>query len=251
MLMGVWNKLIEICGNIIKYITSRVDWPIIIALIAAVIFAVVVRLIVSITLGRHTGSKCESGKTGAEVAREILDRHGLEKVRIKWTFGRYNDRYIPRRKLIKLSRRVYFGRSVTAVAVAAHECGHAIQHSERYFPLKFRSVLVPIVNIFSKFSTFAIFIGCLIAIFTFVGKYVILAGLILFGFSTLFHLVTLPCEVNASKRAMVELRTFERYTDAELNGATRVLRAAAMTYISALALSVIQLVRLVRIFGRY
>ena len=251
MLVGWWNRLLELCENGIMFIVSRVDWPIIIALIIAVIFAVVVRLVVSITLRRHSKGQCEGGKTGAEVAREILDSHGLENVRIKWTFGRYNDRYIPRRKMIKLSRRVYFGRSVTAVAIAAHECGHAIQHKEKYFVLKFRSILLPIVNIFSKFSGFAVFVGGLICIFSFVGKYVILAGLILFAFSTLFHLVTLPCEVNASRRAMDYLRSARVYSESELDGAKRVLRVAAMTYISALALSVIQLMKLVRVFGRY
>jgi Zn-dependent membrane protease YugP len=145
---------------------------------------------------------------------------------------------------------VYSSSSPSAVGVAAHEVGHAIQHAENYLPIRFRTKLVPVVNFASGFSWIAIVLGLFITYSsTILGNYVVSFGILLFATTTLFHLVTLPCEFNASRRALTELELSGWYSESELGMSRKVLRAAAMTYVAALATSIIQLLRLIRIFG--
>lgn len=219
-------------------------------LVVTFIFTLVVQFKVSSTFNKFAHIKAGVGRTGAEVARRILDAHGLFDVRIERVHGNLTDHYDPRAKVLRLSEGVYSSSSPSAVGVAAHEVGHAIQHAEKYAPIEWRAKLVPVVNFASRFSWIAIMLGLFISYASIIlGDYVVGFGIVLFAATTLFHLVTLPCEFNASRRALAELDMTGWYSHSELGMSKKVLTAAAMTYVAALATSVIQLLRLIRIFG--
>ena len=210
------------------------------------VFTIVVQFKVSSTFNRYARGSAGVGKTGAEVARRILDAHGLFHVRIERVRGNLTDHYDPTAGVLRLSESVHDRSSASAVGVAAHEVGHAIQHAEKYAPIVWRGKLVPTVNFASRFSWIAIIVGTLLMYATPVlGGYVAGFGVILFVATTLFHLVTLPCELDASRRALAELELCGWYNDSELVASKKVLRAAAMTYVAALAMSLIQLLRLI------
>lgn len=214
------------------------------------VFTLIVQIKVSTTFNTYSHVSAGRGKTASEVARRILDAHGLFDVGIERVHGHLSDHYDPRARVLRLSDSVYSSSSASAVGVAAHEVGHAIQHAERYAPIVWRTKLVPIVSFASRFSWIAIVIGLIIAYSsTILGNYVVSFGILLFAATTLFHLVTLPCELNASKRALRELELTGWYSANELGASRKVLNAAAMTYVAALAMSIIQLLRLIRIFG--
>ena len=218
--------------------------------LATFVMTIVVQIKVSSTFNKYANYRPAGGRTGAQVARRILDAHGLFNVRIERVHGHLTDHYDPRSGVLRLSDSVYDNTSPSAVGVAAHEVGHAIQHAERYAPIEWRSKLVPVVNYASRFSWIAILLGILITYSSAVlGSYLLMVGILLFAATTLFHLVTLPCEFNASKRALAELELCGWYSDSELGMSKDVLRAAAMTYVAALAMSFIQLLRLIRMFG--
>ena len=225
-----------------------------ILLLVTVVLSLVAQLRVSSTFKRFSSAPSGRGRTGAEVARRILDAHGLFDVRIEKIGGTLTDHYDPRGRVLRLSSPVYGSSSASAVGVAAHEVGHAIQHAEEYKPLVIRSKLVPAVNFASRFSWIAILLGIIITgfstLFYEVGSYILFGGIILFAVTTLFHLVTLPVELNASRRALAELGLTGWYSDEELRGSKKVLSAAAMTYLAVLATSVIQLLRLLLMFSR-
>ena len=224
--------------------------------IAALVFSIVAQIKVSTTFRKYSRIPAGRGHTAADVARRILDAHGLFHVNIERVGGNLTDHYDPRSQTLRLSAGVYGSSSAAAVGVAAHEVGHAIQHATDYKPLVIRSKLVPAVNFASKFSWIAIMLGFLIMAFAgflemyMLGQYILFAGIILFAVTTVFHLVTLPCEINASRRAMAELGYTGWYNPTELAGCKKVLTAAAMTYIAALAVSLIQLLRLLSMFNR-
>lgn len=219
-------------------------------LIVTFVFTLVVQLKVSSTFNKFANIKAGVGRTGAEVARRILDAHGLFDVRIERVGGNLTDHYDPRAKVLRLSEGVYSSSSPSAVGVAAHEVGHAIQHAEKYAPIEWRARLVPVVNFASRFSWIAIMLGLFISYASIIlGDYIVGFGIVLFAATTLFHLVTLPCEFNASRRALAELDMTGWYSHSELGMSKKVLTAAAMTYVAALATSIIQLLRLIRIFG--
>ena len=219
-------------------------------LILTFVFTLVIQIRVSTTFNKYAHISAGKGKTASEVARRILDAHGLFNVRIERVHGHLTDHFDPRSSVLRLSDSVHDSSSASAVGVAAHEVGHAIQHAKGYAPIVWRTKLVPAVNFASRFSWLAIMIGLFITFSsTILGNYVISFGIILFAVTTLFHLVTLPCELDASRRALAELELCGWYSDAELGMSKKVLRAAAMTYVAALAMSIIQLLRLIRIFG--
>ena len=186
-----------------------------------------------------------SGLTGAEAAQRILRAAGISDVSIGMVNGSLSDHYDPISKRVNLSREVYEGTSLASVGVAAHECGHAIQHAVNYFPLNFRSAIVPIANIGSSLS-WPIFLVGLIASF---GPLVV-AGILLFSLAVLFQLITLPVEFNASKRALQMLGSTGILSEQEKSGAKAVLQAAALTYVAALVASILQLLRLVALSRR-
>ncbi len=186
-----------------------------------------------------------TGMTGAEAARRILNNEGLYNVQIECLSGSQGDHYDPRSNTVRLSRENYNGASVTAVGVAAHECGHAIQHAKGYAPRNFRSALVPVVNIGSRLGIPIIILGVILSY----NNVLIQIGIWAFSLSVLFQLVTLPVEFNASARAVAKIDQYGLVSAEENNGCRKVLRAAAYTYVAAAASSILQLVRLLLLFG--
>ena len=183
--------------------------------------------------------------TAEDVAANILRLSGITDVRIERIKGNLTDHYSPNEKVLRLSDSVYGQTSVAALGVAAHECGHAIQHQTGYAPLKLRSLSVPAANIGSKLSWPLILIGILMG-----STGLAQAGVFLFSFVVLFQLITLPVEFNASRRAMTVLRDTNILYGDELTGAQKVLSAAALTYVAAVASSLLQLLRLVLLTQR-
>lgn len=187
-------------------------------------------------------SKFNNGKglAAEDVAALILHKAGIFDVKIERVRGSLTDHYSPKEKVLRLSDTVYGSTSVAAIGVAAHECGHAIQHNVKYFPLKLRSASVPIANIGSKIYWPVIIIGLILG-------YMEIAqiGVLLFSFVVLFQLITLPVEFNASKRALSVLSERKLLIGGELKGAEKVLRAAALTYVASLFSSILQLLRLI------
>ena len=181
--------------------------------------------------------------SGAEVAREILDRNGLNYVKINLVDGNLSDHYDPRDKTLNLSRDVYYKNSIASVSIAAHEVGHAIQDSVEYVPLKVRAALVPLANLGTQLSFFLIILGFFFSVFF------TKLGIALFFFAVLFQIVTLPVEFNASNRAKIELAN-GIISDEDLRGTKEVLNAAALTYVASTIVAIGQFLRLLSIFGR-
>ncbi len=182
--------------------------------------------------------------TGREAAQKILDQHGIRDVSIQQVGGKMSDHYHPSKKVIFLSEGVYNSTSVAAVGIAAHEAGHAVQHAVGYFPIRVRTALVPVCNVASRIGLPLAMIGALLGTFSLVN-----IGLILFASAALFQLVTLPVEFNASRRALRFLKESNLVFANEYRGAKKVLTAAALTYVAALAQSVIQLLYFVTRFA--
>lgn len=197
------------------------------------------------TFNKYAGVRSMSGLTGAEAARRLLDNAGLSDVRIEHVSGDLSDHYDPRSRVLRLSDSTYSSPSVAAVGVAAHECGHAIQHSEGYAPLSIRSALVPAANIGSRLGIPIILIGVLFGS----ASFLIQVGIWVFSLSVLFQLVTLPVEFNASSRALVLLDQYGILGSQELDDCKKVLKAAALTYVAAAAASILSLIRLMLLFG--
>ncbi len=184
------------------------------------------------------------GMTGAMAAQKILDYYGINDVRIEPCSGKLTDHYSPKEKVIRLSDGVYGSTTVAAVGIACHEAGHAAQHAEAYFPNTIRTALVPVTNFGSKFGLIIAFLGYFLAYMSNlagIGYYMIVFGLILYGMVAVFQLVTLPVEFNASKRALNVINETGMLAADEHDGAKRVLSAAAMTYVAALATSIVNL----------
>lgn len=186
------------------------------------------------------------GLTGAAAAQAVLRHYGIHDVRIERIGGKLTDNYSPNEKVIRLSDGVYSSTSVAAIGIACHEAGHAAQHAEDYAPNRWRTALVPVCNFGSRFGIIIAFVGMFIAalsMFEFIGQMMIYTGLILFGLVVVFQLVTLPVEFNASKRALSVIESDGLMaSEEEYKGAKKVLTAAAMTYVAALATSVSQLI---------
>ena len=185
-----------------------------------------------------------SGMTGAQAAERILHSAGIYDVSVQHVSGNLTDHYNPSNKTLNLSDSVYGSTSVAAVGVAAHECGHAIQHAIGYAPLEFRSAIVPVANFGSTLSWPLFLIGLFSGI-----RPLVTAGIVLFSLAVLFQLVTLPVEINASSRALKMLQSTGILGTDETRGARKVLTAAAMTYVAALAASILQLLRLLILAG--
>ena len=229
------------------------DWTFLI-LIPAMIFAFVAQSKVNSTFNRYAKVYNRRGLTGAEAARRVLDANGLYHVTIERVHGRLTDHYDPRAGVIRLSDAVYGSTGIAAVGVAAHEAGHAVQHAVGYVPIKVRAAIIPLTR-FGSFLAMPLFIiGLLFAGGSYLGYEIgtifMLTGILFFSFSTLFQLVTLPTEFNASARAMQALEDGGLLTADELPAAKATLSAAAMTYVAALATSLASLLRLILIFNR-
>ena len=194
-------------------------------------------------------SKVRSSRniTGAEVAERILRSHGIYDVSIEHIAGKLSDHYDPRNKVLRLSDSTYNSTSVAAIGVAAHECGHAVQHARGYIPVRLRSMFVPVANIGSYASWILIAIGLL---FTGSSSQAWLtAGIVCYAATVVFHIITLPVEFNASSRAVKVLENDGILYGDEIKGARKVLSAAALTYVASAATAILQLLRLIILFG--
>ncbi len=212
-------------------------------LIVPLIICIAAQVNVQSTYNKYHKVQNARGLTGAEVARRILDSKGLTYVQVEAVAGNLSDHYDPRANVVRLSESVYNQTSVAALGVAAHECGHAVQHSENYFPVIIRSNLVPIVNICSRLWYFIFLLGLFLTSMP-IGSNLMWIAVLLFAMVTLFQLVTLPVEFDASRRALHILEADGYLADNEVRGSKKVLRAAAMTYVAALLQSLAQLLRL-------
>lgn len=220
------------------------DWTILIVL-PAMLFAMVAQFKVSSTFDRYSKVNTQSGLTAAQAARQMLDANGLYDVKIARTHGHLSDHYNPKDRTLYLSDSVHDSRSAAAIGVACHEAGHALQHAKKYAPLNLRMSMVPVCNIGSGLAMPLFLIGLFFA--GDFGYVFMLIGIALFSLATLFQLVTLPVEFDASKRALVGMESCGILTREELGGAKKVLSAAAMTYVAALATSLLSLLRLILI----
>ena len=229
------------------------DWTILV-LIPAMIFAFYAQSKVRSTFEKYAKVHNRRGLTGADAARRVLDANGLYHVRIERIRGHLTDHYDPRENVIRLSDATYASTGIAAVGVAAHEAGHAVQHAVGYVPVKVRTAIIPVTRFGSLLAMPLFIIGMIFAGGSYVGGGIgdifMLTGILFFSFSTLFQLVTLPTEFNASTRAMKALEDGGLLASDELPAARSTLSAAAMTYVAALATSLASLLRLILIFNR-
>lgn len=215
----------------------------------AIILALVAQSKVQSTFKRFSKQGNISGYTGAEVAKRILNLAGVYDVRVEHIRGNLTDHYDPTNKVLRLSDGVYSSKSVAAIGVAAHEVGHAIQHNQSYAFLQLRHSLFPLANIASKAAFPLILIGSLLGGLAGGGGFFLNLGIIFFAVTTLFAIVTLPVEFNASNRAVKILTAEGLLIGDELKGAKKVLQAAALTYVASAAVSLGQLLRFMLLFG--
>ena len=202
------------------------------------------------TFARYAKVQSSTGLTGREVAERILRANGIYDVTVQAIGGQLTDHYDPAKKTVNLSEVIYDSRSIAALGVAAHECGHAIQDDKSYFPLRFRHALVPLANLGSQLAMPIIIIGLLLSNGrNFLGPQLLNLGLLAFSLAVLFQLVTLPVEFNASRRALIQLRELRILPPNEESQARSVLFAAALTYVAGAASSLLQLLRLWILFG--
>jgi len=194
------------------------------------------------TFSKFSRIRSVSGYTGQEVARMILNANGIYDVNVNPVSGSLTDHYDPASKTVNLSEDIYGSNSIAAISVAAHECGHAIQHNVGFIPLSFRSLLVPVANFGATLSWPLVLIGLMLGN---AGSFLIQIGIILFMCAVLFQIVTLPVEFDASRRAIIELEKNSILPEQERKGAKDVLFAAALTYVAATAASMLQLLRLI------
>ena len=197
------------------------------------------------TFSKYNDVRSSRGITAASAARQILDANGLQNIRIEHVSGDLTDHYSPNENVIRLSDSTYNSTSVAAIGVAAHECGHAVQHQVGYVPIKIRNGIVPRVNVCNMLSMPIFIIGLILGL----GR-LAMVGAILFGAVLVFQLVTLPTEINASRRAMKTLESMYLLEGDELTGARKTLTAAAMTYVAAVASTALQFLRLVLLANR-
>jgi len=195
------------------------------------------------TFRKYDKVQSRTGLTGAEAARRLLQAQGIYDVSVQRISGNLTDHYDPKNKILRLSDSTYDSTSVAAIGVAAHECGHAMQHAENYIPLAARSGMVPVANFASRFSMLLILAGL------FLGQFLVEAGILLFCAVVLFQIITLPVEFNASGRALRLLGDNGILYDEEVGMTRKVLGAAALTYVAGVLSAILQLLRLILIFG--
>ena len=224
------------------FYVDRYYW---ILIIPTMLFAFWAQSRVSSTFNKYSRVMSQGGYTAAEICRRILDSNGLYHVRIEHISGNLTDHFDPSTNVVRLSDTVYGSRSVASIGVAAHEVGHAIQYAVGYVPIRVRAAIIPITNFGSKLSMPLILLG-----FLFQWQPIVNLGIILFSLMTLFQLVTLPVELNASRRALKTLEGDSILYGEEVSQAKNVLTAAALTYVAALLTSAAQLLRLILLYGR-
>lgn len=216
-----------------------------ILVVPAIILSMLAQAKVSSTFSKYSKRRSTSGITGAEAARKILDSNGLSHIRIERISGNLTDHYDPKGNVIRLSDGVYDKPTIAAAGVAAHEAGHAVQHSVGYAPIKWRNAVLPVASIGSQAAIPLAFLGLILSF-----EPLVTIGICLFSAVVLFQLVTLPVEFNASKRAVEILDDWGMLNKSELNGVKKVLGAAALTYVAAALTSLMNLLRLIMLTKR-
>lgn len=227
-----------------------VDWTYIVYVVPFLILSLVASAGVQSAFKKYSGVMSRRGMTGADAARAVLYANGVTGVTVERVGGNLTDHYDPRSNTIRLSDSVHSSSSVASIGVAAHEAGHAVQYAVGYSPAKMRSAIVPVTNIGSRIAIVLIILGLALS---YMGEFfvaVAYAGVAAFSLCVIFQLLTLFTEFDASRRAMRALESSGVLVDEELTGASKVLRAAAMTYVAALATAVAQLLRLLTIVDR-
>lgn len=216
-------------------------------ILVGVVICLIASARVKTTFSKYSKIRSASGMTGKQVAESILENEGIYDVSVEHVSGNLTDHYDPRSKVLNLSDATYNSSSVAAIGVAAHECGHAIQHARAYAPLVFRNAIIPFANFGSGISWVLILLGFFIGSNS--GQLLIQIGIICFSFAVVFQLAVLPVEFNASKRAVRILSDRSILQGEEIEHTKKVLSAAAMTYVASAAASILQLLRLVFLFG--
>jgi len=217
----------------------------VVLVLPTVLFALWAQFMVKSSFKKYSKQRTNNGLTGADAALHVLRQAGIDNVRIERIHGNLTDHFDPRDNVIRLSDSVHDAPSVAAVGVAAHEAGHAVQYSASYVPMKIRSAIIPVTSIGSQMAMPIVLLGI---VFSFPG--LINIGILLFGAVVLFQLITLPVEFNASRRAISALRETGLLTAEELPASKKVLTAAALTYVGALAVSLAQMLRLIMMTRR-
>lgn len=211
----------------------------------SVIITLLAQFFVSSSYSKYKKIQNKRNITGSEAARYLLDKYNLQNIKVVETSGYLTDHYDPKNRVIRLSSDIYHGSSIASVSVACHECGHAIQDKDNYLFLKIRSKLIPLVNLSSYAGYFAIMLGCIFGLLDLIWLGIIAEMVIL-----LFQIITLPVEINASSRALKELDYSHFFNSSELKQGKVMLTAAAMTYVASIATTLIQVLRLILMYGR-
>ena len=225
------------------------DWTYLILILPCMIFSLIASSRVNSTFRKYTQQNSQRRITGAEAARRVLSHYGVTGVQIQRVAGNLTDHYDPTTNVIRLSDSVHDATSTAAIGVAAHEAGHAVQYARNYAPIKLRAAIIPLTNFGSRLAMPLILAGILL---TFLGSFstvLIYLGIAAFGLSFVFQLITLPVEFNASRRAVRAIKDAQLLTAEEQKGAEKTLKAAAMTYVAAMAVSLAQLLRLIMLYG--
>ena len=231
------------------YYYYGIDWTYLILVLPCMIFAMIASSNVNSTFKKYSTQYSLRRITGAEAARRVLQHNGVTGVRIERVSGKLTDHYDPKNNVIRLSDSVYDSTSTAAIGVAAHEAGHAVQYAREYAPIKLRAAIIPLTNFGSKLAMPLILLGILLAAFGGFSTFLVDLGIAAFGLSFVFQLITLPVEFNASRRAIRTIEDAQLLTPEEQRGARKTLKAAAMTYVAAMAVALAQLIRLIMIFG--
>jgi Zn-dependent membrane protease YugP len=225
------------------------DWTYLVLVLPCVLLSLWASSNVNSTFKKYSRQYSSRRLTGAEAALRVLSANGVRGVRIERVSGNLTDHYDPKSNVIRLSEGVYDSTSTAAIGVACHEAGHAVQYAQNYAPIKLRAAIIPITNIGSKLAMPLILLGLVLTFFENFSFMLVYLGIACFGLSLVFQLITLPVEFNASHRAVSAISGAGLLDDQELDGAKKTLRAAALTYVAAAAVSLMQLLRLILIFG--
>ena len=225
------------------------DWTYIVLVLPCILLSLWASSNVNSTFKKYSKQFSQRRITGAQAAQRVLAANGVQGVRIDRVSGNLTDHFDPKTNVIRLSDSVYDSTSTAAIGVACHEAGHAVQYAVDYAPIKLRAAIIPITNFGSKIAMPLILIGILLSALGNISYTFVYLGIAAFSLSLVFQLVTLPVEFNASRRAMEAIESANLLTDEEQRGARKTLKAAAITYVAATAVSLAQLLRLILIFG--
>lgn len=225
------------------------DWTYVVLVLPCIILSMWASANVNSTFKKYSGQLSSRRITGAEAAQRVLMANGVQGVKIQRISGNLTDHYDPRTNVIHLSDNVYDNTSTSAIGVACHEAGHAVQYAQSYAPIKLRAAVIPVTNLGSKLAMPLILIGLLLSYLGNFSYILVYAGIACFGLSLVFQLVTLPVEFNASRRALAAISSGNLLTEEEQKGARKTLTAAALTYVAATATALAQLLRLLVLFG--